>query len=62
MPESISELLALVVGLVVLCLAWGFLSRGEQLGWGRGRVLLRGHPVRVSTVNRPLRGSAHRND
>jgi len=55
MPESISELLALVVGLVVLCFLWRSLSSSEQAGRGRGRELRHDHPVSGRGVNRPPR-------
>ena len=39
MPESISELVALLVGLVVLSLLWRSLASSEHAGRGRGRRL-----------------------
>jgi hypothetical protein len=56
MPESISGLLALLVGLVVMCLLWRSLSRGEHLGWGRGREPRHEDPVKAFRVNRPRTG------
>jgi hypothetical protein len=55
MPESISELVALLVGLVVLSFLWGSLRTSEQLGRGRGRQVRHGHPMK-SGANRSPRG------
>jgi hypothetical protein len=56
MVESISELLALTLGLVVFFFLWQSLSNEEQLGPGRGRHLRHHHPVSGSGVNRPSGG------
>jgi hypothetical protein len=56
MSESISELVALLVGLVVLWYVWQSLASGEQLGRNRGRHLRHGHPMSGSGVHRPPRG------
>jgi hypothetical protein len=55
MPESISELVALLVGLVVLSFLWRSLWTSEQLGRGRGRQVPHGHPMK-SGANRSPRG------
>jgi hypothetical protein len=51
MAESISELLALAVGLVVFFFLWQSLSSAERLGRGRGRELRHKHPVSGSGVS-----------
>ena len=56
MPESISDLLALVVSLVVLYLLSRSHSRDEQLGRGHGIEMHHEQPVKVSTVDRPRSG------
>jgi hypothetical protein len=60
MPESISELVALLVGLVVLSLLWQSLSSSEHAGQGRGRRLPHSHSMKSglamkSGVGRPPR-------
>ncbi len=47
MPESISEFVALLVGLVVLSLLWRSLVSSEHAGQGRGRRLPHSHPMKV---------------
>ena len=54
MPESISELVALLVGLVVLSLLWRSLVSSEHAGQGRGRRLPHSHAMK-SGVGRPPR-------
>ena len=54
MPESISELVALLVGLVVLSLLWQSLASSEHLGHGLRRRLPHGHSMK-SGVGRPPR-------
>jgi hypothetical protein len=46
MPESISELVALLVGLVVLSLLWQSLASSEHAGQGRGRRLRHSHSMK----------------
>jgi len=60
MPESISELVALLVGLVVLSLLWRSLASSEHAGHGRGRRLPHSHSMKPglamkSRVGRPPR-------
>ena len=55
MSESISELVALLVGLVVLYFLWQSLGASEQAGRGRRRQLRNGHALR-SGVNHSPRG------
>jgi hypothetical protein len=56
MLESISDLLALAVGLVVFFFLWQSLSSAEQLGRHRDRQLHHEHPVSGSGLNRLSRG------
>ena len=56
MLESISDLLALAVGLVVFFFLWQSFSSDEQLGRDRDRQLSHEHRVSGSGLNRLSRG------
>ena len=53
MPESISELVALLVGLVVLSLLWRSLGTSGELGRGRGRQVGHGHAMKSGATRSP---------
>jgi len=56
MVESISDLLALVIGLVVFFFLWQSFSSDEELGRNRDRQLRHEHRVSGSGLNRLSRG------